>query len=202
QDLTLKRGPKEPKQPKAKKLKEPKQPKAKKVKEPKQPKAKKVKEPKQKQAQPAEQAAKKPPIWKRELTLGKSKEPRAPKEPRAKKQKAERGGAAKSALVGLKIGASQVAAARVSNGAEPQLLQVARVPLPDGVVVGGELRDVEALAEALTQLFGKNKLPKKGVRLGIANSRIGVRTFEIAGIDDPQQLANAIRFRAQETLPI
>jgi type IV pilus assembly protein PilM len=40
------------------------------------------------------------------------------------------------------------------------------------------------------------------VRLGIANNRIGVRIFEIAGIDDPKQLENAIRFRAQEVLPI
>jgi len=51
-------------------------------------------------------------------------------------------------------------------------------------------------------MFAKHKLPKKGIRLGIANNRIGVRTFEIAGIDDPKQLANAIKFRAQETLPI
>src|SRR5207248_11611648 len=81
-------------------------------------------------------------------------------------------------------------------------LQVARESLPDGVVVGGELRDIETLAETLKELFAKHKLPKKGVRLGIANNRIGVRTFEIAGIDDPPQLANAIKFRAQETLPI
>ena len=40
------------------------------------------------------------------------------------------------------------------------------------------------------------------MRLGISNNRIGVRTFEITGIDDPKQLANAVRFRAQETLPI
>ena len=90
----------------------------------------------------------------------------------------------------------------MSNGARPQLLQVARVALPDGVVVGGELRDVEGLAQALKELFAKNKLPKRNVRLGIANNRIGVRTFEINGIEDPRQLANAIRFRAQETLPI
>jgi type IV pilus assembly protein PilM len=90
----------------------------------------------------------------------------------------------------------------VSNSGSPKLLQYARAPLADGVVVGGELRDVEALAETLKELFAKNKLPKKGVRLGIANNRIGVRTFEISGIDDPKQLANAIRFRAQETLPI
>ena len=40
------------------------------------------------------------------------------------------------------------------------------------------------------------------MRLGIANNRIGVRIFEIAGIYDAKQLENAIRFRAQEALPI
>ena len=191
-DVSVKRGPRAPKEPKAKK--EPKAPK-----EPKQ-----AKEPKDA----------KPPIWKRELSFGKpkaEKEPKAekpakgekaPKQPKAKKQKVDKGHAGKGSVVGLKIGASQVAAARVSNGDTPQLLQIAREPLPDGVVVGGELRDIETLAETLKELFAKHKLPKKGVRLGIANNRIGVRTFEIAGIDDPQQLANAIRFRAQETLPI
>ena len=58
------------------------------------------------------------------------------------------------------------------------------------------------MTAALKAFFRKNKLPKNAVRLGIANNRIGVRTFEISGIDDPKQLANAIRFRAQETLPI
>jgi type IV pilus assembly protein PilM len=50
--------------------------------------------------------------------------------------------------------------------------------------------------------FRKHKLPRQGVRLGIANNRIGVRILEIAGIDDPKQLENAIRYRAQEALPI
>jgi type IV pilus assembly protein PilM len=95
-----------------------------------------------------------------------------------------------------------VAAARVSNNGVAELLQLAREPLEPGVVVGGELRDPDALAGALKALFKRHKLPKKGVRLGIANNRIGVRTFDIAGIDDPKQLANAIRFRAQEALPI
>jgi type IV pilus assembly protein PilM len=102
----------------------------------------------------------------------------------------------------LKIGASQLAAARVSNNGSAELLQVAREPLAPGIIVGGELRDPDALAEALKDFFAKHGLPKKGVRLGIANNRIGVRTFEIAGIEDQKQLANAIRFRAQETLPI
>ncbi|HEY6960479.1 MAG TPA: type IV pilus assembly protein PilM [Gaiellaceae bacterium] len=178
-----------------------------KPKTPKAPKAKKEKQPKAAKA-PKEKKEKTPttPFWKKELKL--ERKPKGEKAPKQKQPKAKRAkqpkvkGPAKGAIVGLKIGASQVAAARVSNGASPQLLQVAREPLPDGVVVGGELRDVETLAEALKELFAKNKLPKKGVRLGIANNRIGVRTFEIAGIDDSRQLANAIRFRAQETLPI
>ena len=77
------------------------------------------------------------------------------------------------------------------------------MPLERGIVVGGELRDPEASPTRSRRFFGKNKpAEERGVRLGIANNRIGVRTFEIAGIDDPKQLANAIRFRAQETLPI
>jgi len=174
--------------------------------------------------------AAKVPFWKKELSLGgkksdkpvkerkqkapkakaerapKTKEPKQPKEPKERKQKSPKvkveGGSTKGRIIGLKIGASQLAAARVSNNGSAELLQVAREPLAAGIVVGGELRDPDALAEALKDFFAKHGLPKKGVRLGIANNRIGVRTFEIAGIEDQKQLANAIRFRAQETLPI
>jgi type IV pilus assembly protein PilM len=111
-------------------------------------------------------------------------------------------GSSSKKIVGLKIGGSQIAAACVSNGASRELLQAVRAPLEHGIVVGGELRDPEALAVALREFFQQHKLPKRGVRLGIANNRIGVRTFEVTGIDDPKQLANAIRFRAQEVLPI
>jgi type IV pilus assembly protein PilM len=45
-------------------------------------------------------------------------------------------------------------------------------------------------------------LPKKAVRLGVSNNRIGVRIIEVSGVMDPRQLENAIRFRAQEVLPI
>ena len=129
------------------------------------------------------------------------KEPKAAKEPRKSRQRST-GPKRVKRLVGLKIGASQLAAARVVNNGSPELVQVAREDLEHGIVVGGELREPELLAEALRAFFRKHKLPKQGVRLGIANNRIGVRIFEIAGIADPKQLENAIRFRAQEALPI
>jgi type IV pilus assembly protein PilM len=150
---------------------------------------------------PAEEPApaKKPPLHKREISF--KRKPKA-KPAREAKRKPERSARAGKKVVGLKIGASQIAAARVANGSEHELVQLARAELAPGIVVGGELRDPEALTQALKDFFSKHKLPKRGVRLGIANNRIGVRTFEIAGIADPKQLANAIRFRAQEALPI
>src|SRR3954469_343669 len=109
----------------------------------------------------------------------------------------------KQEIVGLKIGASQIAASRVlNNGGPAKLVQLARVPLEPGVVVAGEVRDIGALASALGELFRTHKLPRQAVRLGIATNRIGVRSFELEGIDDERQLANAIRFRAYEELSI
>jgi type IV pilus assembly protein PilM len=105
-------------------------------------------------------------------------------------------------IVGLKIGASQLAAATVVNNGAPHLVDVVRTNLEPGIVVGGEVRDGVALAEALKTFFKKNKLPKRNVRLGIATNRVGVRTFELPPIADRKQLDNAVRYRAQEVLPV
>ncbi|MDX6480134.1 MAG: type pilus assembly protein PilM [Gaiellaceae bacterium] len=105
-------------------------------------------------------------------------------------------------VVGLKIGGSQIAAACIANNGSAKLEQIARMPLAKGIVIGGELRDTEALADALRTFFETNDLPRKGVRLGVASSRIGVRCIELPAIDDEDQFLNAVRFRAQEALPI
>jgi len=134
-------------------------------------------------------------------------EPRAEKAKKAKKvKKAKTAKTSKDSkakkLVGLKIGASQIAAAHIVNNGAPELVDVVREPLEPGLVVSGEIRDPDALGHALKRFFELHKLPKRGIRLGLANNRIGVRVFEIEGVTDPQQLENAIRFRAEEVLPI
>ena len=110
--------------------------------------------------------------------------------------------AAADRIVGLKIGGSQIAAACIANNGTAKLERIARVPLASGIVSGGELRDMEALADALRTFFDENQMPRRGVRLGVASSRIGVRSFEIPAIDNEEQFLNAVRFRAQEALPI
>ena len=146
----------------------------------------------------APRTAKSAPFWKRELAVKKPSISMT----RGSKSLGKKGGAKAKRLVGLKIGGSQIAAARVTNNGHAELLQVARQPLDQGVVVMGELRDPDALAEQLKAFFARHKLPKKNVRLGIASNRIGVRIFDVAGIDDEKALNNAIQFRAQEALPI
>jgi type IV pilus assembly protein PilM len=137
-------------------------------------------------------AAKAAPFWKRDLSLSRPKLPTG----------RPKGGHRVKRLVGLKIGASQLAAARISNNGAAELQQIAREPLANGVVVGGELRDPEALGAALKIFFARHKLPRKNVRLGIASNRIGVRIIDIVGVEEEKQLANAVQFRAQEALPI
>ncbi|MCY7302972.1 MAG: type IV pilus assembly protein PilM, partial [Thermoleophilia bacterium] len=120
------------------------------------------------------------------------------------KRKSARGGGAKGRhVVGLKIGASQIAAAVVveSNG-KHELVDLARRPLAAGIVVDGEVKDIDALSNALKAFFDEEKLPKKDVRIGLASNRIGVRTFDIIGIDDETRFDNAVRFRAHEVLPV
>ncbi|MBA3842035.1 MAG: type IV pilus assembly protein PilM [Actinobacteria bacterium] len=106
-------------------------------------------------------------------------------------------------IIGLKIGASQLAAARILNeGGSAKLMQLARQPLPPGIVIAGDVRDVPALGWALDEFFTENKLPRKGIRLGIGTNRVGVRAIEVEGIADEHQLENAVRFRAHEALSI
>jgi type IV pilus assembly protein PilM len=107
-----------------------------------------------------------------------------------------------SELVGLEIGATGIKAAHIVNNGGKRLVRTACGPLPFGVVDGGEVRDPSALGDALAAFFAKHDLPRKGVRLGVATSRIGVRVIEVSGIDDESQLANAIGFRAYEMLSI
>ena len=122
-------------------------------------------------------------------------------QPPARRKKKSRA-ASNGEIVGLKVGATGIRAAQVVNNGGKHLLRTASMSLPTGVIDGGEVRDPVALGEALADFFAANQLPRKGVRLGLANSRIGVRVIEIGGIEDEAQLENAIRFRAHEMLSV
>jgi type IV pilus assembly protein PilM len=105
-------------------------------------------------------------------------------------------------VIGLKLGASRLIAARVSTNGGHSLTGVATRDLPPGLIMRGELQSPDVLATELKDFFSEHKLPKKRVRLGVASNRMGVRTLEIPGDLSEAELADAVTFRAQEDLPI
>jgi len=106
-----------------------------------------------------------------------------------------------SAVAGLDIEAGSVAAAEVRQNGSAPVAAAAVEPLAPGIFHEGEVVDADRLVEALKELFGKNKLGKD-VRLGVANQRVIVRTLRLPAIEDPKEMEAAVRFQAQEQIPM
>ncbi len=104
-------------------------------------------------------------------------------------------------VVGLDIEAGSVAAAEASVNGSAAVGKFGIVPLGAGIFREGEVTDPEALGEALKQLFSKGKL-SKAVRVGLASQRVAVRTLRLPRIDDHAELETAIRFQAQDHIPM
>lgn len=102
-------------------------------------------------------------------------------------------------VVGLDIEAGSIAAAEIDASA--QVTASAIQPLPAGAFREGEVADPDSLAEALKALFAQHKLSKR-VRLGIGNQRVVVRTLRLPAIEDPKEMEAAVRFQAQEQMPM
>jgi type IV pilus assembly protein PilM len=104
-------------------------------------------------------------------------------------------------VIGLDIEPGYLAAAQVSVNGAVAVEHAATGPLEPGVMRDGEVADVEALGEALKAFFRTHNLPRR-VRLGVANQRIVVRTLELPDLRNPKELEAAVRFQAQEHLPM
>src|SRR5262245_52862637 len=104
-------------------------------------------------------------------------------------------------IVGLDIETGSVAATEVRVNGSREVTRTAIAPLQPGVVNEGEVLDADALSRALRDLFAHHKLGK-AVRLGIANQRVVVRTMQLPLIEDEEEIDTAVRFRAQDQIPM
>jgi type IV pilus assembly protein PilM len=103
-------------------------------------------------------------------------------------------------IVGLDIEPGYVAAVQGSPG-RVAVEKAACAALAPGAMHDGEVVDVDALAGSLRELFGEHKLSKK-VRLGVANQRIVMRAIDLPPLTDDKQIASAVRFQAQDHIPM
>jgi type IV pilus assembly protein PilM len=104
-------------------------------------------------------------------------------------------------IVGLDIESGSIAATEVRGSGSRAVSRTAIAPLDPGIVNEGEVLDGEALSAALKGLFAQHKLGKE-VRLGIANQRVVVRTMQLPLIEDEKEIDSAVRFRAQDQIPM
>jgi type IV pilus assembly protein PilM len=104
-------------------------------------------------------------------------------------------------VVGLDIEAGSIAAAEVRANGSVELVGHATAPLAPGIFREGEVADPDALGAALKDLFTEHKL-SRNVRVGIANQRVAVRSMRLPAIEDPAELETAIRFQAQDHIPM
>ena len=105
------------------------------------------------------------------------------------------------ALVGLDLEAGSAAAAEVSPNGSSSVGKFGVMPLSPGLFREGEVSDPEVLGDALKELFAKKKL-SKSVRVGIASQRVAVRSLRLPLIEDASELETAIRFQAQDHIPM
>jgi type IV pilus assembly protein PilM len=103
--------------------------------------------------------------------------------------------------IGVDVGSTAVRVAEVAAGEIPVIVRAAQVPLPQGVVEAGEVRQPEVVAEALRELWSKAGVKSKQVHLGVGNQRVVVRELALPWLPE-KELRDTLGFQVQEFIPM
>ncbi len=106
-----------------------------------------------------------------------------------------------AALVGLDIQPGYVAAVQADVNGSIVIRHAAGAALAPDTIREGEVLDESLLSETLRQIFKDEQLGKR-VRIGIANQRTVLRVLELPPVTDRKELAAAVRFQAEDQIPM
>ncbi|HEU0250697.1 MAG TPA: type IV pilus assembly protein PilM [Solirubrobacteraceae bacterium] len=104
-------------------------------------------------------------------------------------------------LVGLDIQPGYVSAVQVRVNGSVVVQRAVGAALPPDTVREGEVLDEQVLSETLRELFREGKLDRR-VRVGVANQRTVLRTLELPPIPEGKELDTAVRFQAEDQIPM
>jgi Tfp pilus assembly PilM family ATPase len=110
----------------------------------------------------------------------------------------------KKVAVGVDIGSSSFRVARLTaprGKGKPQLTLVGSIAVPRGAIVGGEIVDLDVVAQSLSELWKKTGLKEKEIIFGVSNQRVVVRLIDFPYMD-ANELRSAIQFQAQDFIPL
>ena len=106
-----------------------------------------------------------------------------------------------ASVVGLDIQPGFIAAVEANVNGSIRAARAATAALDGDVVSEGEVTDEQALSGALRELFDESGIGRR-VRVGVANQRTVLRILEMPPLSDPKELAAAVRFQAQDQVPM
>jgi len=104
-------------------------------------------------------------------------------------------------IVGLDIEPGRLTAVDATVNGAIAVERAVVAPLAPEVMRDGEVNDPDSLAETLRELFADSGLNRR-VRVGMANQRIVVRTLDLPLMENHKDLEAAVRFQAQEHIPM
>lgn len=102
----------------------------------------------------------------------------------------------------LDVGGSNIVVLHISG--DPGSLKLRQCfdwPLPEGLVVDGELVDGDLFARELKALVNQHKLRGRSVQVGVSNQKVIVRNIDMPEMTE-EELRGAIEFQAQDYIPI
>jgi type IV pilus assembly protein PilM len=104
--------------------------------------------------------------------------------------------------IGLDIGSTAARAAEINVSSDPpSLIRAAQVPMQAGAVENGEVKDPQAVAEALKELWRRGGFKGRQVYMGVGNQRVVVREVALPWLPI-KELRQALPFQVQEFIPI
>ncbi|CAN2045163.1 type IV pilus assembly protein PilM [Candidatus Magnetomoraceae bacterium gMMP-1] len=107
----------------------------------------------------------------------------------------------KKNLVGLDIGSRSIKAGEVIESKEVRIIKrFGMIDIPQNIIYEGMVKDADALAEALSQLFSTYHIKQKNVAISVAGYSVIVKRINLPTMTE-DELYNRIQYEAEQYIP-
>jgi len=105
-------------------------------------------------------------------------------------------------MTGLDIGCASVRAAEIIATTDGvRLLNFGQVALPEGAVMGGEIKEPATVTNAIRRLWKERKFSQSDVVMGVANQQVVVRTIDLPWVA-AADIKRSLPFLVADMLPL
>jgi type IV pilus assembly protein PilM len=102
--------------------------------------------------------------------------------------------------VGLDIGTSAIKIIELESGDPLRLRRFGTIPLPEGALVGGVVKDQAIVSRTITEAFTKFGIRHRRVQVAIAGQAVVVRNIKMPLMEETE-VQNALRWEAERYIP-